>query len=217
MAKELPYFKFNVSEWILGRISDQSDKVQGAFIIAICHYWHKKCDCFIPEFKKKIGKTRYDLLLKLKFIEEKNKKVLIEFLDEQFNELSDIHGKRIKSGQAGGIASAKAKEVAKVKHLDKDKEEDKEEDKEKDKDNKEIILSFISQTKEMPSWIQTQCMQNKINNPDNLMMYWEQFLLDMANRHKLKNDLKAMQSTFTTYMTNKWIRVPRLESPATNF
>lgn len=121
MAKELPYFKFNVSEWILGRISDQSDKVQGAFILAICHYWHKKCDYFIVDFKKKLGKNRYDLLLNLKFIEEENDKVFIDFLDEQYEELSGIHVKRVKSGQAGGIASAQAKGEAKVKHLDKDK------------------------------------------------------------------------------------------------
>lgn len=131
MSKELPYFKFNVSEWILGRISDQSDKVQGAFIIAICHYWHKNCDYSVTDFTRKIGKNRFKLLKDLKFIEIENDKVLISFLDEQFNELSDIHSKRVKSGQAGGIASAEAKRKPKPKHLDKDIEQE--------EDNSEII------------------------------------------------------------------------------
>lgn len=139
MAKELPYFKFFVSEWILGRISDHSDKVQGAFINAICYYWHKNCDCFCVDFKRKLGKNRYDLLINLKFIEVENDKIFIRFLDEQFSELSDIHPKRVRAGQAGGIASAKAKEVAKAKHLDKDKIKE-----DKDKDNRfDFKLSLL--------------------------------------------------------------------------
>lgn len=125
MSKELPYFKFNVSEWILGRISDLPDKVQGAFIIAICHYWHKKCDYFANDFKSKIGKKRFDLLQINNLFEIKNDKIIIPFLNEQFSELSEIHPKRVKSGQAGGIASAKARSKAKSKHLDKEVDKDK--------------------------------------------------------------------------------------------
>ncbi len=121
MAKDFPYFKFFVSEWILGRISDHSDKVQGAFIIAICHYWHKKCDVSVIDFKKKLGKIRFDSLVNLKFIEVENDKIFIDFLDEQYREQFELHPIRVKSGQAGGIASAQAKAEAKVKHLDKDK------------------------------------------------------------------------------------------------
>lgn len=113
MSKELPYFKFYVSEWMLGRIYDEPDKVQGAFLVAICYYWHKKCDCFVSSFSKKIGKKRFELLKNLKYIEVKNDKVSISFLDEQFVQLSDIKLKRSK----GGVARAKQMH----KHKDKQK------------------------------------------------------------------------------------------------
>lgn len=149
MSKELPYFKFNVSEWILGRISDLPDKVQGAFIIAICHYWHKKCDYFVNDFKSKIGKKRFELLQKHNLFEIKNDKIIIPFLNEQFSELSEIHPKRVKSGQAGGIASAKARSKAKSKHLDKEEEIDKELDKKKNIPELQVFLDYCKTIQEI--------------------------------------------------------------------
>lgn len=122
MAKELPYFKFYVSEWILGRIFDQPDRVQGAFMVAVCHYWHKKCNVSVVDFKKKIGRKRFDLLHFNKFIDVQNDRVLIPFLDEQFLELSQLQLIRAKTGKAGGKASAQAKGTAKVKDIEVDKE-----------------------------------------------------------------------------------------------
>jgi hypothetical protein len=153
MAKELPFFKFNVSEWILGRISDQEDKVQGAFIVAICHYWHKKCDYFCKDFEKKIGKKRYFLLKSNQFFIEKNDKVCIPFLDEQFNELSDLQGKRSESGKKGRAAQLgqtpdkrQANVQAKLGHLDKEIDKEKEIDKDYvllKKEPKEILPEAV--------------------------------------------------------------------------
>ena len=127
MAKELPYFKFYISEWILGRISDHSDKVQGAFIRAICFYWNAECNYNAVDFKKKLGTKRYDLLFKLEFFELKNEKICIDFLDEQFAQLSKTHKVRVKAGlaRAEQVLEQKGSYIDIDKEVDKDKEIDK--------------------------------------------------------------------------------------------
>ena len=142
MAKELPYFKFNVSEWILGRISDEDDKTQGAFIVAICHYWHKQCDYLCIDFERKIGKKRYNLLKSKKYFTELNNKIRIDFLDEQFTELFDLQAKRSESGKKGRAAQlgqTPSKNQANAGHLDKDEDE---EEKSNKKDFSEKIIEL---------------------------------------------------------------------------
>lgn len=156
MAKELPYFKFYVSEWMLGRISDEPDKVQGAFLVAICHYWHKKCDCFVSSFSKKIGKKRFELLKNLKYIEVKNDKVSIEFLDEQFIQLSDIKIKRAK----GGLARAKQMH----KHKGKQKPSYIEVEGDIDKEVEEIIKMPFDDSF-APVWARWLAFRKKLGKP----------------------------------------------------
>lgn len=103
MSKELPYFKFFVSEWILGRIFDYPDKVQGAFIVAICHYWNKECDYNAIDFERKIGKKRFKLLSELNFFEVENDKIKIPFLDEQFQERFKNHKVSVENGLKGAL------------------------------------------------------------------------------------------------------------------
>lgn len=118
----LPYFKFRVSNWLLGRIADQTDAIQGAFIMACCHFWMKKCDYTAKDFEKKIGKKRYAQLVLLEFILIEENKVVIPFLQEEFRELSDIQQKRKKGG------------LARAKHMHQHKHSYKEVDVDKDVD-----------------------------------------------------------------------------------
>ena len=124
MAKELPYFKFNVSEWLLGRISDENYRVQGLFLSACCHYWHKECTITTAELNKKLGKTNTKLLVNSKFIFESDGDIIIPFLDEQRMELTDLQRKRVEAGRRGGKAKGKqslSKTEADPKHLEVDK------------------------------------------------------------------------------------------------
>ena len=124
MAKELPYFKFNVSEWLLGRISDENYRVQGLFLSACCHYWHKECLITTAELNKKLGKTNTKLLVNSKFIFESDGDIIIPFLDEQRMELTDLQRKRVEAGRRGGKAKGKqslSKTEADPKHLEVDK------------------------------------------------------------------------------------------------
>jgi len=132
MSKELPYFKFNVSEWLLGRISDENYRVQGIFLTACCFYWHQQCTLNRKKLNKKLGKTNAQLMIVFNFIVVENNEIIIDFLDEQYAELTALREKRSNAGKKGGQAKLKqtlSKAQAPIKHIDKDKEEDKDVDK----------------------------------------------------------------------------------------
>ena len=54
MAKELPFFRFNVSEWLTGNIAYESYEIQGLFIKVCCEYWNRNNCLTIEEIKKQI-------------------------------------------------------------------------------------------------------------------------------------------------------------------
>lgn len=142
MSKELPYFKFFPSEWLMGDISDEKDNIQGQFIRTCALYWNKNCKLTMDKLYKKVHKTKVNCLLNKGFISEKDGNVSISFLDEQYAELTDLQRKRIEAGRLGGEASVKqrlSKKQPKVKHLDIDKEEDK-----KRKDNIPALKEFLN-------------------------------------------------------------------------
>lgn len=100
MAKELPYFKFECSEWDNGNIQMCSLEAKGLFIDICSTYWTR------------LGELSYALALQkhckgdTKFIKElidsdvivissdKTDMIVIEFLDEQLNEFQDTSKKR---------------------------------------------------------------------------------------------------------------------------
>lgn len=124
MSKELPYFKFHSSEWLLNRISDENYRVKGIFIDLCAYYWHKECTVSYKEVCKKLGKTNVKLMQDLNFLLIKNDEIVIKFLDEQRAELSDLQAKRSKAGKKGRQAQLEqtpSKSQAPLGHLDKDK------------------------------------------------------------------------------------------------
>jgi hypothetical protein len=128
--KELPFFKFNVNEWLLGTIADENYRVKGLFIDACAYYWKRSCDVNLKEFCRKLGKKNIETLEKLSFLRYEDDKVMIDFLDEEYAQLSDLQRKRVEGGRKGGLSSAQGKLQAQLKDtssnldIDKDKEED---------------------------------------------------------------------------------------------
>lgn len=128
MAKELPYFKFNVAEFLLGGILSETDAVIGMFYKACAHYWHKECELTRDELVKKIGAKRVDLLISKEYIKENEGFVFIEFLDEQRIELSKTKTVNSNNGSKGAKvrwakknSEAIISPIANEWHLDKDK------------------------------------------------------------------------------------------------
>jgi hypothetical protein len=131
MSKDIPYFRFTVSEWLAGDITLESDEVQGQFINACCYYWQN--DCSIAKAKLELrlngGSSSLNYLIEKGIIkyDQETDEVSISFLDEQWEMLSELRIKRQKAGKKGGKQKAsKAKAGLKQSsgYKDKDKEKD---------------------------------------------------------------------------------------------
>lgn len=127
MSKDLPFFKFFIADWMLGRIQRLDLKTKGGFTDLICMYWHNGCQYLIEDAKTDIGADVVKILINAKIIKKNGEYLVIDFLDLQLAECEEISVKRSKAGSKGG--KAKAKQVLPIgKQIEADK---KREDKDK--------------------------------------------------------------------------------------
>ena len=138
MGKELPWFKFKCDEWITGNITLCDIKAQGLFTNICAFYWKKKCNMPLANAKERFSKheAHFKELLDRKIIKvDEDENIIINFLDEQMNEFSNVSKSRAIAGRKGGKAKAKqllSKAKAKRSNIEIDKEKIKrKEDKEK--------------------------------------------------------------------------------------
>lgn len=143
MAKELPYFRFTSQEWQNGDISLESYELKGIFMDICAFYWIKDCSITLAMLEKRFrsDKELLNELLELEIIKIDNDSdfLHINFLDEQFDMLSEQRKRRQKAGSKGGkkkSSNAKAKLKQSSSYKDKDK------DNNKDKDKNKNIPSF---------------------------------------------------------------------------
>ena len=125
MSKELPYFRFTVSEWLNGDISMEQMEDQGLFINVCAFYWFKDCSLALAKLKQKFKGAEASLnrlldsgILKV----DENDNIIIDFLDEQFIKLSELHNIRSKAGRKGGLSKPKAKPKQKRSYKDNNKD-----------------------------------------------------------------------------------------------
>lgn len=182
MAKELPYYKFNVAEFLLGRISSEKPAIIGMFVLAGCHYWHKKCDINRSEIEKKVKKSFIKKLISLEYLIEIENKIRIPYLDEQWLELSESKTKQVEGGKKGA-----AIKYGSPSGLPIALRQDKEEDKIKIGKEKEIFSS--------PFWLEGICRTYKLGRPfvlekltefvatQKLMSDWEKKSFDDLKDH----------------------------------
>lgn len=93
MAKELPFFKFEISEWMFGRIQKHSEDLQGMFINICCKYWHKLGEYSYEDVCLDFQEERVKKLIEAKIINLDSDYIFIKFLDIQLDERSD-HSKK---------------------------------------------------------------------------------------------------------------------------
>jgi hypothetical protein len=86
MAKELPFFKFEISEWMFGRIQKQPASIQGVFINLCCKYWHKLGELSFEDACLDFGADNIKLLSENKIIGNDKGYLYIKFLDRQLDE-----------------------------------------------------------------------------------------------------------------------------------
>jgi hypothetical protein len=101
VAKDLPYFKFNVSEWNDGDITLCSMTAQGLFINLCSLYWSQEGQLSITKCKRRFkdcNTTVWDELVNENIIKVTGDNIVIHFLDEQFSDrerLSETNKKNV--------------------------------------------------------------------------------------------------------------------------
>lgn len=134
MAKELPYFKFEPSEWDNGNIQMCSRESKGMFIDMCSIYWSRVGELPYALALQKLCNGNKDALKELvehEIIGVVDGQIVIDFLDEQLSERGQISNKRRESAkkrwsdasalQMESKSNANRKEEKKVE--DKRKEE----------------------------------------------------------------------------------------------
>ena len=168
MSKELPYFRFTVSEWLNGDISMEQMEDQGLFINVCAFYWFKDCSLALAKLKQKFKGAEASLnrlldsgILKV----DENDNIIIDFLDEQFIKLSELHNIRSKAGRKGGLSKPKAKPKQKRSYKDKDKDNN--------KDREYIEKGFL---KIFNRWLQYKKDKNQTyKNEDSIQAAYNSF------------------------------------------
>ena len=126
MAKELPYFRFTVQDWQNGKISLESFELKGLFIDVCGYYWINDCYLTLAILQKKFSNAKGLLqeLIELGILKHENRhdKVEIEFLNKQYDLLSEKRKRRQIAGSKGGNAKAMLKQKCSYKDKDKDKD-----------------------------------------------------------------------------------------------
>jgi len=116
MAKELPYFKFYVSEWNDGDITLEDLETQGLFINICSVYWSKKGQITLTKLKRRFSEvkpTAFDSLINENIIKVlDNDLISISFLDEQIQET-------VKRSQTNSLNGAKGGRPKKQKETEK--------------------------------------------------------------------------------------------------
>jgi predicted transcriptional regulator len=156
---ELPYFKFDVARWLIGRISFQKLDIQGAFLQACCLYWKLEGKMKDSDIDYRIGKKYLQKLKDLGFVKQEGDFLHVSFLDHQVEDYTiSLEKTKAQASEAGKLGAKKRWENKKkiatdsdtittvkksiAKHNDRHKknseawqeeERDKEEDKEEEK------------------------------------------------------------------------------------
>src|ERR1700751_1168183 len=142
MAKDLPFYKFNVAEFLLGRISKEKPDIIGIFVVVGAHYWHMECSTTREELEEKTKKSWISKLIDKGYLVISDLGgINLPFLDEQRVEL--LTGKK---KQSEGGKKAMENRYSKPKVLITLRERgERDIDKEEEKEEREIvpITSFL--------------------------------------------------------------------------
>lgn len=103
MGKRLPYFQFEVAEWLAGDIMFCSFEAQGLFVTLMALYWQKDCELNLDQAMKRLKSDQlFKELIDEKIIKINSGKININFLDEQFSKASEKSRVNSMNGSLGG-------------------------------------------------------------------------------------------------------------------
>jgi len=103
MSKRLPYFQFEPAEWLAGDIMFCSLSAQGLYVNIQALYWQKDCDLSLEQAVKRLkSEELFEELISEKIIKIRSGKIRVNFLDEQWEKLSEKSKINSKNGALGG-------------------------------------------------------------------------------------------------------------------
>ena len=93
--EKLTWFKFVISDWMMGKIQKCPEVTQARFLRLCCLYWNKECMLTVEDAEIEIDEEHLHILIgkKIMFIDNDGF-VRIKFLDEQNSEVLDLSEKR---------------------------------------------------------------------------------------------------------------------------
>jgi len=230
MAKELPYFRFTPQEWQNGDIGLESYEMKGIFIDICSYYWLRDCSLTLAMLQKKFSDATgvVEVLLNLHIIgwDKKTDYVQINFLNEQYDMLSEKRKRRQDAGSKGGKqkssnATAMLKQKPSYKDKDKDKDKDKYITQKKFYNNQSEIAT--AHKKEYDFFIKLIFGENDLDRPLNSVLSvrdqvtYKQFEKLMETKKKnnksialillqIENDPKYTKGKVNLFLTiNNWL------------
>ena len=87
---KLQWFKFTISDWVMGKIMRCPEVTQARFIWLCCQYWNKECVMNYDDAEIEIEKEHLTILLQKKIILLDSDKIKIKFLDSQLIEILEV-------------------------------------------------------------------------------------------------------------------------------
>ena len=103
MGKRLPYFQFEVAEWLAGDIMFCSFEAQGLFVNLMALYWQKDCELQLEQAMKRLkSKESFEELINENIIKIESGKININFLKEQYSKASEKSKVNSMNGALGG-------------------------------------------------------------------------------------------------------------------
>lgn len=147
---KLQWFKFTPTDWIMGKIQRCPEITQARFMRLICLYWNKECVLSYEDAEIEIDKEHLDILIGKKIIKIEDDFLLIEFLNEQLENIAETSQKR-RDAVLQRWAKAKQKDTSVSKNntsvlqidTEKSREELEKEKIRKDKEKKESDFNLF--------------------------------------------------------------------------
>ena len=151
MAKELPYFKFEPSEWIAKDIQDCSLEAQGAFINICSYYWIRLGNLRYATALKRHCENKTNIMEELceadaiKIVDDL---IVISFLDVQLSEFDELSKTNSKNALKGWEKRRKnATALKSQSESDAIREDKRREDKRREEYNIPEFSEFLSHAK----------------------------------------------------------------------
>lgn len=208
MAKNFPYFKFIVTEWMTGDIVFESLSVQGLFINICALYWQRDGALSIDDINKRYKNPEELSQLTDRFFSVNDGFVSVKFLDEQLIEANHISKVNSENGSKGGRPKASKTQdkkptanrpltdrKANKSKEEKEVEENKNKNKEKNNDN------FLSDLLTSESWLELTAMQSASKfTPDQVKIYLKKY----TDKMNAKFDYKISKNEFASHFVS-WL------------